>query len=246
MKVSIITVTYNSIKTIERTILSVLNQSYKDIEYILIDGNSDDGTINIIKSYEYRINKFISENDKGIYDAMNKGLEIASGDIICFLNSDDIYSNNFIISEVISQFNENTNIDIIYGDIFFFRDNIDKIVRYYSSKHFNYKKLKFGLMPAHQAMFIKKTIFTNYGNFSLNYKIAGDFDWVARVFKNNQINYKYIPVVLVRMQVGGISTNGLKSKITIFLETMRSCKNNDIKTNYIFLFMKYIFKLVHK
>ena len=242
MKVSIITVSYNSINTIERTILSVLKQTYTNIEYILIDGNSVDGTFDIIKRYSHNIYKSISEKDNGIYDAMNKGLRIASGDIICFLNSDDIFYNNNIITEVVAEF-KFTDYQIVYGDVVLFKENIYKITRYYSSKNFNYKMLKFGLMPAHQAMFIKRDVFIKYGLFSVNFKIAGDFDWVARVFKNNLISCKYIPKIYVRMQVGGVSTSGINGKIRIYLETYKSCKINGIQTNYLFLFVKYFYKI---
>ncbi len=242
MKVSIITVSYNSKNTIERTILSVLNQTYNNIEYIVIDGNSIDGSIDIINRYKTNISKFISEQDNGIYDAMNKGIKLATGEIICFLNSDDIYMNHNTISEVVSEFMIN-NYDIIYGDVIFFKDNINKIVRHYSSKNFNFKMLKFGLMPAHQSIFIKNKIFLKFGNFTIKYKIAGDFDWVVRVFKDNKINYKYIPKVFVKMQLGGISTNGLKSKFLINYEILQSLKYHKIYSNYFMISLKYFYKI---
>ncbi len=242
MKVSIITVTYNSSNTIERTINSVLDQNYQNIEYIIIDGGSTDNTIQIINKYRNRISKIVSEKDKGIYDAMNKGVYFANGDLICFLNSDDIYFDNNIINIVVQEF-INNNIDLVYGDVVFFKKNINKFTRYYSSKIFNLKMLKYGIMPAHQSMFIKKDIFDKFGNFSIKYKIAGDFDWVLRVFKNNTIKSKYLNKVLIKMQYGGVSTSGLKSKLLINSETLVSCRENGIKTNYLLLLLKYLFKI---
>jgi glycosyltransferase involved in cell wall biosynthesis len=242
LKVTIITVAFNSEDTIERAVLSVLNQTYTNIEYIIIDGNSNDNSVNILNKYSHKFFKLISENDEGIYDAMNKGLKLATGDIICFLNSDDIYFNENTIIDVVSEFNNN-KLDIVFGDVVFFKDDINKITRYYSSKFFNFKMLKYGLMPAHQSIFIKKNIFEKYGNFSVNFKIAGDFDWVARVFKDDFVSYKYVEKIFVKMQVGGISTSGLKSKLKINLETLKSCKINGIDTNYFNLLIKYFYKI---
>ncbi len=241
-KVSVITVCYNSAATIERTIFSVKNQSYKNIEYIIVDGKSHDSTIQIVKKFRF-IDKLISEEDAGIYDAMNKGISAASGQIIAFLNADDFYKKPNIVEKAVKKI-VSAELDAVYGDVDFFSSNdTNKILRRYSSKFFSPKKLAYGLMPAHPSIFMKKEIFKVVGKFDINYKIAGDFDFILRAFKDNHLRYLYIPEVFVTMQNGGVSTRGLKSTIILNKEIMQSCIKNGIKTNWARLISRYFVKI---
>jgi len=241
VKISIITVCYNSIKTIEDTINSVYYQDFIDIEYIIIDGGSNDGTNEIIINNIDKVDKYISENDEGLYDAINKGIEISTGDIIGILNSDDTFSSNDVVSLIVKCFEEN-EIDVLFGDIAFVGGDYS-IKRKYSSKYWKPSLLKYGYMPAHPTFYCRKELFNRYGNYSLNYKIAADFELIARFFtKNRDIKYLYIPYIMVYMKLGGISTSGFKSKITILSEIMMACRSNEIKTSFFHLSLKYLFK----
>ena len=240
-KVSVITVCYNSALSIERAIRSVESQSYRNIEHIIIDGLSTDHTFEIIKKLDC-VDKVISEKDMGIYDAMNKGLSLATGEIIAFLNADDFYKNAFVIEKVINKFKK-YSLDAVYGDVDFFSSkDLNRSVRRYSSKNFSPKKLAYGLMPAHPSLFMRKKIYNEVGEFDVNYRIAGDFDFIARAFKKNKLNYQYIPEVFVSMQIGGISTRGIKSTFILNMEIMQSCLKNGIDTNWIKLISRYFIK----
>lgn len=243
LKVSVITVCYNSASTIERAIKSVESQSYKNIEHIVIDGLSNDRTFEIVKKLGC-VDKAISEKDSGIYDAMNKGLSLATGEVIVFLNADDFYNNPFVLEKVMSEFNE-FSLDAVYGDVDFFAPNdIKKTVRRYSSKIFSPKKLAFGFMPAHPSLFMRREVYEKVGGFDINFRIAGDFDLVARAFKNEDLHYKYIPEVFVSMQTGGVSTQGFKSTILLNREIMQSCLKNSIKTSWVKLISRYLIKII--
>ncbi len=182
MKLSIITVVLNNKDTIEDFMLSVFNQSYPDIEYIVIDGGSFDGTLDAIKKHESMIAKWISDHDRGIYDAMNKGISVASGDIVSILNSDDFYIDDNVISLIIKEFIEK-NADSVFADLVYIkRNDSDKMVRYYDSSRFTKERLRFGLMPAHPTLFVKRRIYHDFGLFKQEYKISGDFELIARIF----------------------------------------------------------------
>ena len=248
MKISIITVTYNSEKTIADTIESVLKQTYKDIEYIIIDGKSTDNTINIIKRYaslfKNRI-KWISEKDKGIYDAMNKGIQLATGEIVGTLNADDYFTNDKIIELIYKEFDNHKEIQAIYGDVHFVNpNNLQKCVRYYSSKFFKPYLMKLGFMPAHPSFYIKKECCTQYGLYKTDYKIAADFEFLLRLIYINKISTKYIPVDMVTMRTGGISTSGYKSHILITKEHLKAFKENNVKSNIFLLSLRYIYKIL--
>src|SRR5664280_70519 len=207
MKVTIITATYNSASTIEKCLSSVNLQKYYDIEHIIVDGESKDNTLDIINSHPGRVKKIISEPDKGIYDALNKGIKIATGDIIGILNSDDFFSDDLVIDNLVKAF-EGDNIDAVFGDIkFVHRLNLDKTVRYYSSKRFNPAKFKYGFMPAHPSFYVKKEFFSTIGLYREDYKIAGDFELLIRFLYSNHLRYKYLNMDFVTMRTGGISTN---------------------------------------
>lgn len=243
MKVSIITVVYNNQKTIAQAIQSVLNQDYTPIEYIIVDGASTDGTIEIIKSYDKNISKFLSEPDKGIYDAMNKGLKLATGDIIGILNSDDFYNNNHIISQIVDEF-KNKNVDLVFGDVAYVKpNNLNKIIRYYSSAKFHPSKFEWGWMPAHPSCFLKREIYEKYGHFKTDYKIGADYELLVRFIGKHKISYSYIPQLFVKMRTGGISNKNIITYWTLNKEVVRSCRENGINTNIFKILLKYLTKI---
>lgn len=242
MKVSIITVCFNSEEYLEDTIKSVLSQDYSDIEYIVVDGKSKDNTCALITKYESLFNgrmKWISEPDSGLYDAMNKGIKMATGDIVGTLNSDDFFTADNVISKIVQTFTQN-NVELVYGDIHFVNPgNLDKCVRYYSSAVFKPSLLRLGFMPAHPSMYMKRACFDKYGFYSLDYKIAADFDLVARYIHKHKIGYKYLKLDFVTMRTGGESANRLQ----LNKETVRACKHNGIYTNMLILPLKYFYKI---
>lgn len=246
MKISIITASYNSSKTIKDSIISVLKQTYADIEYIIIDGGSKDGTVDIIKKYEPEFNgrlKWISEKDKGIYDAMNKGIGMATGEIVGILNSDDFFTSEDVISEVNSTF-EKYNPDAVYGDIHFVNDdNLEKSVRYYSSKIFRRGLMRLGFMPAHPSFYIKRECFEKFGLYNTSYKIAADFEFLLRTIYIGRIKTKYIEKDFVTMRTGGASTSGINSHKLIMKEHLRAFKENNVYTNVLILSMRYVYKV---
>lgn len=245
MKISIITVVFNRYKTIERTINSIKNQTYKDIELIIIDGGSTDGTIKIIKNLIDKNDIFISESDNGIYDALNKGIKTASGQIIGFLHADDLYSDNKVISEVYKVFSDK-GCDIVYGDASYFSsENPNKIVRKYKSDKLSRKNLAWGKMPVHPSIFIKKKIYDNHGYFKTTFKIAGDYDFLCRIINNEKISSSYVSSNFVLMQLGGISTTRtLKNTILLNREVYRAIKDNNIYTNIFMLLSRYVSKIL--
>ena len=244
MKVSIVTVTRNAAETIADTLLSVADQSYPQVEHIVVDGDSRDGTQGVVACHGCRVAKFISEPDNGIYDAMNKGLERASGDIIGFLNADDVYSGSGVISRVVDIMADE-GLDALYGDVEFFRsENPARTVRRYRSQHFSPKQIAFGWMPAHPTLFLQRRVFERFGPFHTDYRIAGDFEFVARVFHGDTLKYHYLPEVLVRMRTGGVSTGSWRNSLLLNREVLRACHENGIQTNLVMILSKYPIKLL--
>lgn len=242
MKISIITVCYNSASTIKDTIDSVLQQTYREIEYIIVDGASTDSTLNIVRSYGDLISKIISEPDSGIYNAMNKGIKHATGDVVGIVNSDDFLNNSNIIQRVADEFISN-DLDALYGDIQYVRpEKLNEVVRYYSSKSFSPNKFKYGFMPAHPSFYVKRHLFEKYGFYKENYIIAADFELLLRFMYGNNIRIKYIQMPFVTMRTGGISNKSLKSNYILNSEILRACRENNIKTNLVFIYSKYILK----
>ncbi len=233
LKVSIVTTTYNSQKTLEETIKSVLSQSYKDIEYIIIDGNSSDGTIEIVSKYRDRISKFISEPDNGIYDAMNKGLKLATGDVVGILNSDDVYCDNNVVAKVVDIFNQ-TDSDSVYGDLYYVKeDDLTNVVRYWKSSVFKKGSFKKGWHPAHPTFFVKKEIYEKYGYFDLSMEVSADFELMLRFLEKYNISAKYIPQVIVKMRMGGESNSSIKNIIKGNRSILKAFDKNHIKVNKI-------------
>ena len=208
MKVSVITVCYNRKATIGQSIKSVLDQDYPDIEYIIVDGNSSDGTKDIIKSYSDKITKYISEPDSGMYDAINKGLGMATGDVVGLMHSDDVFYDTTVISKIVEVFKNNPNTDAIYGNgIYVTNDDEQKIVRNRIGGEYDYKRLKSGWLPLHPTVYIKKSIINKYGKYNLNFKIASDTEFLLRYLFKHKINIIYLNTYIVKMRMGGLSTN---------------------------------------
>jgi glycosyltransferase involved in cell wall biosynthesis len=244
MKVSVITVCYNSSQTLERTLKSVADQDYIDFEHIVIDGGSTDGSAEILTTFRNRLAHVVSEPDDGIFDAMNKGLACARGDIICFLNADDYYANSKILSQVASKI-KNNNLDAVMGDVGFFRKGFpQRMVRRYRSDQFSQERFAWGWIPAHPALFLHKRVVQRVGSFKTDYRIAGDYDFIVRAFYGYALRYEYIPEILVHMQTGGASTGGLRSKLLLNQEVLRACRENGLKTNVLKILLKYPSKLL--
>lgn len=244
--ISIITATFNSAKTLKDTIQSVLRQTNKDFEYLIIDGGSTDETIDIVKSYESEFSgrlKWVSEKDQGIYDAMNKGIKMASGDVVGILNSDDYFTSDDILQTVDNAFKSH-EIDAIYGDIHFIRDgNPQKCVRYYSSRMFRPFWLRFGFMPAHPSFYCKREVFEKAGLYSLDYKIGADYEMMVRLFKRHKIKSLYVNKDFVTMRTGGASNNNVRSRLTLIEEDVKACRVNGIYTNRFFIMLKFLYKI---
>jgi glycosyltransferase involved in cell wall biosynthesis len=229
MKVSIITVALNSAEYIEDCIKSVVSQDYKDIEYIVIDGASTDGTIDVIRKYEKYVSLLISEPDHGIYDAMNKGIKIATGEIIGILNSDDMYADETVIRSVANCLSED-GIGTCYGDLVYVdRNNTDKLVRYWKSGDFNKKKFKRGWMPPHPTFFVRRGIYEQYGVFNLELGSAADYELMLRFLLRHMIKTKYLPEVLIKMRTGGISNISIKMRLIANYMDRYAWKVNDLK-----------------
>lgn len=239
MKITLITVSFNSAKTIAETLKSVAGQTYENIEHILVDGGSTDSTLDIAKQYGGHLARLVSEPDQGIYDAMNKGIALASGDIVGFINSDDIYNDSSVIEKVVHLIQSN-ELDALYGDVIYFHEgNPEKSIRRYRSNRFSPKNISWGWMPAHPALFFRRSVYQQIGFFKTDYHIAGDFEFVARAFYANKLNYHYLPEVIVKMRIGGISTSGWRNSILLNKEVLRACRENDIDTNILKILSKY-------
>lgn len=246
MIISIITVTFNSSKTLHDTIRSVLSQSFLDIEYIIVDGLSNDKTVDIIKEYEPLFQgrlKWISETDNGLYDAMNKGIRMATGDIVGIINSDDFYHREDIIEKVVEVFKTST-VQAVYGDVRFVRsNNLDKTVRYYSSKYFFSSLFRYGFMPAHPTFFTYRHYFKEFGFYKTDYKIAADYELLIRFLYIHHLKSRYLALDFMKMRMGGASTASVKSNMLLNKEIVRACKENGIWTCRGMIFLKYIIKI---
>ena len=228
MKISIITATFNSGKFIESCIKSILKQNYKKFEIIIIDGLSTDSTIKKIKKLLDKHNniKFFSEKDLGIYHALNKGIEKANGDIIGFVHSDDLLYNKNVLSNIIDVF-KNSNIDGVYGDLQYVeKQNTNKVIRYWKSKDFKPNLINKGWTPPHPTLYLRKKVYEKHGLFDLNYKISSDYDFMTKIFMDNTFNFKYIPEVITKMRVGGISNKNIKNILIKSLEDYKVIYKN--------------------
>ena len=240
MKISIITISFNANYTIEKTLKSVVSQSYKNIEHIIVDGGSMDNTLDICKAFTH-ISKIVSEPDKGVYDAFNKGLNIATGDVIGFLNSDDVFYSENSVQEIVNIFLNNET-DIVYGNLDYVNKE-GKVIRNWTSKQYENGLVKKAWMPAHPTFYCKKEVYDRLGGYNDSFKIGGDFELCLRFLEVNKIPSFYLNKKLVKMLVGGISNSGLKSKWTIYKEELRAFKINKINVNPISFFLYKLNKL---
>lgn len=247
MKISIVTATYNSEKTIRDTIESVLRQSFTDYEYIIVDGLSKDNTLGIVREYVPRFDgrmRYISEADKGIYDAMNKGFQMAKGDVLALINSDDFYTSDDVLQVVADVFSLDKSLDAVYGDIHFVKDgNLGKCTRYFSSRYFRPWMLRFGFMPAHPSFYCKKSVFDKYGLYDLQYRTSSDFEMMVRLLWKYRIKTKYLNMDFVTMRVGGESTAGLASKKKVNNDIARSLKSHGIYSNQFLQAVRYVWRV---
>ena len=246
LKISIITATYNSLETLPTTLKSIVEQNYENIECVVIDGKSTDGTLKII--YKYQIDnpdisfKIISEKDSGIYDALNKGIFNATGDIIGFLHSDDMLASSNILTKIAEEFIK-TDVNGVYGDLQYVnRDNTNNVIRYWKSKKFHPKLIKQGWMPAHPTLFLKREVYKSQGYFDLSYKIAADYDLMLRILKDQTLKFSYLPTVITKMRLGGASNKSIKNIIKKTMEDYHAIRSNNIG-GVITLLLKNISKI---
>jgi glycosyltransferase len=225
--ISIITVVYNNVGQIKDAIKSVLSQNYKNIEFIVIDGNSNDGTQEILEEFRNQISVLLIEPDKGLYDALNKGINLSNGEVIGFLHSDDFFANNNVINDLMVCFN-NENADVVYGDLDYLkRGSNNLILRHWQAGKFSKRKLNYGWMPPHPTFYAKRELYESHGGFNLKYKIAADYDCMLRILKQN-IAVSYIPKVLVKMRAGGKSNKNFKNIVQKSYEDYIVMKNHNI------------------
>jgi glycosyltransferase involved in cell wall biosynthesis len=242
LKVSIITAVRNGADVIARTVDSIAAQDYPDIEHVVVDGASTDGTADIVRRMGSRNLRLVSERDAGVYDAFNKGLRLATGDIIGYLNAADTYYALDSVSRIAAAFAE-PSVDAVFGDVMIVdADATDVAVRRYSSARFSPGRVANGFMPAHPTLFLRRAVYEKFGPYDVSYRIAGDFELVARVFARGGIRYAYLEEVLVRMPRGGISTSGPRATWTITREMRRACAQNAIPTNYFKLLSRLALK----
>jgi glycosyltransferase involved in cell wall biosynthesis len=233
LKISVITATYNSASCVGEAVHSILAQSYKNFELLIVDGASKDNTVDLIQtiienSPEKAKVKIVSEPDKGIYDALNKGIARASGEVIAFLHADDVYASEDILQKVAEEFMKG-NLDAVYGDLeYVAKEDLNKTIRYWKSGSYNVSKLKNGWMPPHPSFFVKKAVYEKYGDFDTQFRIAADYDFMMRVLFKGKISAAYIPIVFVKMRVGGASNKSIKNIIRKSREDLKAMKKNNM------------------
>ncbi|MCC6181333.1 MAG: glycosyltransferase, partial [Bacteroidia bacterium] len=229
MKVSIITITYNSDATLKETMESVINQTYPNIEYIIVDGLSQDNTLSIVNNYKDKISKVVSEKDKGLYDALNKGINLATGDLVGILHSDDFYTHPQVIEHVVKALQED-NADAVYADLYYVdRNDTSKIFRKWKSGHYKHGMFYKGWMPPHPTFFAKKSCYQKFGMFNLNFNSAADYELLLRLIHKHQIKLAYLPEFIIKMRVGGKSNQSFSNRLKANQEDRKAWKVNDLK-----------------
>lgn len=244
MKISIITVTFNSAATIEQTILSVTQQSYADIEYIIVDGNSTDDTLKIVDKYKDKIAKVISEKDKGLYDALNKGIALATGDVIGLLHSDDFYIDNQVLEKYAGIFLKEQS-DAVYSDLYYVgKDDTNKIIRKWKSGQYTSGAFINGWMPPHPTFFVKKSVYDKFGKFNLDFKSAADYELMLRFIMKHGIKLGYLNEFTVKMRVGGKSNVSVQNRVNANLEDRKAWEINGLKPRFYTLYLKPLRKIL--
>ena len=253
MKISVITATWNSGRTIGDTLRSVFNQSFTNVEHIIKDGGSKDDTLEICKNFEQKYYKdeckgrtinILSDKDKGIYDAMNQGVKAATGDVIGILNSDDFYTSDDVLARVAEEFEKNPELEVVYGDIHFVKDeNLKKCTRYFSSRYFRPWALRFGFMPAHPSFYVRREVYDKYGLYDLDFRTSSDFEMMVRLFVKEKIRSKYINKDFVTMRAGGESTAGLEAKRKVNRDIAGSLKKHGVYSNQFFQSLRYFWRI---
>jgi glycosyltransferase involved in cell wall biosynthesis len=241
VKVSVITIAYNSAETIEDTIKSVVSQDYPELEYIIIDGGSTDNTLKIIDRYKDHISNIISEPDKGIYDAMNKGVANATGELVGILNSDDIYADDKVVTDIVNQLGDK---DAIYADLVYVkRDAIDEVTRYWKSGEYTKGDFVKGWMPPHPTFFVRKRCYDAYGTYDLRLKSAADYECMLRMIHKNNISLAYLPRVITKMRVGGQSNANVNNRVKANQEDRMAWEMNGLKPRFYTLYLKPLRKI---
>ncbi len=246
MKISIVTVTYNSEKTVKDTIESVISQTYKDYEYLVVDGNSKDSTLDILREFEPRFEgrmHWKSERDKGIYDAMNKGFKWATGDVLMLINSDDLFARPDALELVVKEFEKHPGVDGVYANLYYVsQNNIDNIVRVWKTG--KQEPMRKGWLPAHPTFYVKRDCYEKYGYFNLNYPLAADFELMLRFIEGHGIKLAYLPEYLVKMRLGGATSKNIKNIYNQDVETIKAFKENGLPGgNITYLFWRYLPKI---
>lgn len=260
MKISVVTAAWNSGKTIEDTLKSVFEQTYTEVEHIIKDGESKDDTLEICERFRREFYassegeetgektiKILSGKDKGIYDAMNQGIAASGGDVVGILNSDDYFTSNDVLERVAKEFEEDSKLEALYGDIHFVSvdaslENPGKCTRYYSSSYFRPWLLRFGFMPAHPSFYVRKDVYEKYGLYDLQFRTSSDFEWMVRIFAKYHVNSKYIKKDFVTMREGGVSTADLEAKNKVNNDIVASLKKHGIFTCGLFKYVRYAWK----
>jgi len=245
MKVTIITITYNSAATLEDTLRSVVNQDYPNIEYLIIDGKSKDNTLQIVDKYKDKITKVVSERDKGLYDALNKGIALATGDIVGMLHSDDLYESNHVVSDIVKTFEKNPSADGVYADLVFVeRNDINKVTRTWESGDYEEGDFLSGWMPPHPTFFVKKECYERFGGFNTSLRLSADYELMLRMIHKNKIKLAYLPKVVVKMRMGGVSNVSLFVRLKANIEDKMAWKLNGMKPKLFTRFLKPASKIM--
>ena len=243
LRVSIITIVYNNRSTFEDCVKNVLSQTYGEIEYIVVDGGSSDGTVDILQAYQKRISQWISEPDQGVYDAMNKGIRMATGEVVGFLHSSDLYAHPRVIEEVAWIF-ENSDVNSAYGDLQYVdKGDLSRVIRHWKSSPYRHGQFRQGWMPPHPTFFVRKKIYEKYGYFNPNFRIAGDYELMLRFLERYRISATYIPEVLVKMRWGGISNGSIRNILIKSYEDYRAWGMNDLNGGVHTILFKNLSKI---
>ena len=242
-KISIITVTYNSAQTLEQTIQSVILQDYEDVEYIIVDGQSTDDTLSVIRKYRHKIEHFVSEKDDGLYFAINKGIALATGDIIGILHADDFYTDDHVFSKIADTFKKN-NAEAVYADLYYVdKDDTNRIARTWKSGNYSDGKFSWGWMPPHPTFFVKKEVYQKYGVFNTDLRSAADYELMLRFLHKHKIKVAYLPEFIVKMRVGGQSNASVKNRVKANKEDRKAWELNGLKPYFFTLTLKPLRKI---